>query len=117
MPLVVIASFFLNVFAEHALPDALARSCALVRPGGRLVVADFAAPRASAWSALQRAYYLPPLALFRVVTQNPWHPLYDYPDVIHRVAPDWGSPQRITVPALGLPLFEVLAWQKPREEA
>lgn len=114
---VVVASFFLNVFSEPELPRAQACLCDLVRAGGRLVVVDFAAPRSSrAFAALQRAYYLPPLGLFHLLTHNPWHPLYDYGAVMAQIAPAWGAPERLVVPALGLPLFELLSWTRPGEQ-
>lgn len=75
----VVVNFFLNVFAASALPRVLAHLGSLLRPGGRLFVGDFAPPvtgRIERW--LQKAYYLPPLTLFWLVTKNPWHPLYDY---------------------------------------
>lgn len=75
----VVANFFLNVFAEAALPSVLTRLSELVRPGGTLLIGDFAPPALGPRErALQRAYYWAPLALFRLLTQNPWHPLYDY---------------------------------------
>jgi len=81
----VVANFFLNVFAESVLPRAVERLSELVRPGGMLLVGDFAPPVASVWeSALQRAYYWPPLALFGWLTRNPWHPLYDYRPLAER---------------------------------
>lgn len=114
---VVVASFFLNVFSERALPDAVARLAALVRPRGRLVVVDFAAPAASSTlAALQRAYYVPPLALFGLVTKNPWHPLYDYAPVVRTAAPSFTEPTRVPVLAFGLPLFEVLSWERRTEK-
>jgi demethylmenaquinone methyltransferase/2-methoxy-6-polyprenyl-1,4-benzoquinol methylase len=113
---VVVASFFLNVFSERSLPGAVRHLAALVRAGGRLVVVDFAAPKAPrALSALQRAYYLPPLALFGVVTKNPWHPLYDYAVVVREAAPSFVGPVEVPVRAFGLPLFEVLSWQRPAD--
>ena len=81
----VVANFFLNVFAESVLPRAVERLNELVRPGGLLLVGDFAPPVAGFCErALQRAYYWPPLALFRWLTQNPWHPLYDYRPLAER---------------------------------
>jgi ubiquinone/menaquinone biosynthesis C-methylase UbiE len=110
---VVVASFFLNVYGQRSLGGALARLGELVRPGGRLVVTDFAAPStARTLRAVQRAYYVPPLVLFRVLTKNPWHPLYDYARELEPFGPHWGAPERRSVRALGLPLFEAIAWQR-----
>ena len=81
----VVANFFLNVFAESMLPRCFARLSELVRPGGTLLIGDFAPPvDHPVERALQRAYYLPPLALFHLLTRNPWHGLYDYRPVAER---------------------------------
>lgn len=75
----VVANFFLNVFAEAVLPQVVDRLLQLLRPGGKLLIGDFAPPVPHPVErALQRAYYWPPLVLFRLLTRNPWHPLYDY---------------------------------------
>jgi hypothetical protein len=51
----------------------------MLTAGGRLAIGDFTPPSDNALGRLlQRAYYLPPLVLFRTLTHNPWHPLYDY---------------------------------------
>jgi demethylmenaquinone methyltransferase/2-methoxy-6-polyprenyl-1,4-benzoquinol methylase len=110
---VVVASFFLNVYGQSSLSGAIARLGELVRPGGRLVVADFAAPSAArTLRAVQRAYYVPPLVLFRVLTQNPWHELYDYARALEAFGSHFGPPERRSVRAFGLPLFEAIAWQR-----
>ncbi len=110
---VVVASFFLNVYGHDALGGAIARLGELVRHGGRLVVTDFAAPSsARTLRAVQRAYYVPPLVLFRVLTRNPWHELYDYARELVPFGPHFGPPERRTVRAFGLPLFEAIAWQR-----
>lgn len=81
----VVANFFLNVFAESMLPLCLTRLNQLVRPGGTLLIGDFAPPvDHPVERILQRAYYLAPLALFRLLTQNPWHRLYDYRPIAER---------------------------------
>jgi len=81
----VVANFFLNVFAESVLPRVVRCMAELVRPGGTFVIGDFAPPVAGAFErALQRAYYSAPVVLFRLLTQNPWHPLYDYRPLVER---------------------------------
>ena len=75
----VVANFFLNAFSVASMPSVLECLIRLLRTGGSLLVGDFAPPSENVILAtLQRAYYLPPLALFRILTDNPWHPLYDY---------------------------------------
>ncbi len=75
---VVVAHFVLNVFSPAAMRGALAHLAGQVRPGGRLVVAEFApASGARLARALARAH-------FRLVDLVGWafglaalHPLYD----------------------------------------
>lgn len=110
---VVVASFFLNIFPTAALPEVMRSLVSRVRPGGRFICVDFRAPAAGPFfKALQRAYYLPPLALFYFIARNPWHPLYDY----QAVASDADLPlclsASIIEKAWGLPLLETLVWEK-----
>ena len=41
---VVVVNFFLNVFSEKQMRDMLAYLVTLVRPGGKLLISDFATP-------------------------------------------------------------------------
>jgi len=98
----VVANFFLNVFAESMLPRAIARLSDLLRPGGTLLIGDFAPPVGHpALCILQRAYYLPPLALFRLLTRNPWHRLYDYRPVAERAGFTLEAHDRVRIFGLG----------------
>ena len=76
---IVAAHYFLNVFAPEDMPDMLRHLANLTRPGGRLVIADFAPPGANGLRArLQQAYYYTALTTFRLLVPNAWHPIYDY---------------------------------------
>lgn len=109
----VVANFFLNVFAESALPLALARLTELVRPGGTLLIGDFAPPVAQPLlRALQRAYYWPPLALFRLLTQNPWHPLYDYRPLAERLGLTLLAHERVRIFGIGPSWLSALSFAK-----
>lgn len=109
---VVIAPFFLNVFSEHELPHALRAVLRYLRPDGQFISVDFRAPGKGWFSWLQRAYYLPPLLLFRLVSNNPWHPLYDYTQVCDEHHLPVALTQRTIHPAWGCPLLETLVWNK-----
>lgn len=81
----VVANFFLNVFSQSRMPRVLERLIGWLRPGGTLLIGDFAPPSARVLErTLQRAYYLPPLSLFWLTTGNAWHPLYDYRELAAR---------------------------------
>lgn len=75
----VVANFFLNVFSPSSMPKVLRRLKSFLRSEGLLLIGDFAPP-ANRWfeRLAQYLYYLPPLVLFRLLTKNAWHPLYDY---------------------------------------
>jgi demethylmenaquinone methyltransferase/2-methoxy-6-polyprenyl-1,4-benzoquinol methylase len=73
----IAAHFVLNVFPRDVVREALGHLAAQLRPGGRIVVADFAPP-SGALGLLARAYY-------RLVNLAGWslglaalHPIYDY---------------------------------------
>jgi len=76
---VVAANFVLNIFAPETMRAALARAASLVRPGGLLMLADFAPPgegRASRW--LSSLHYGPVLLAARGLGLCRLHPIYDY---------------------------------------
>jgi len=110
---VVVANFFLNVFAESLLPRISRRLTELVRPGGSLLVGDFAPPVDSRFErALQRVYYWPPLALFRLLTHNPWHPLYDYRPVVEGLGLRLVAHDRVGIFGIGPGWLSTLSFAK-----
>jgi demethylmenaquinone methyltransferase/2-methoxy-6-polyprenyl-1,4-benzoquinol methylase len=75
----VVAHFFLNVFPEPALESVLAHLATLARPGGRVLIADFAPAEGHALLRAGRALYFGIAVLaFRMLAGNPMHRLYDY---------------------------------------
>ena len=76
---VVVANFFLNLFAPEDMRRALARLVSWVRPGGRVMIADFAPPRGS-WATriACRAYYRPVSLAAAALRLAALHPIYDY---------------------------------------
>ncbi len=75
----VTANFFLNCFTEPDMLDMLRTIASLVRPGGRLLIADVAVPRGNAASRLfQRLHNGVGLSLFWALGLVPLHPIYDY---------------------------------------
>jgi len=109
----VVANFFLNVFAEEVLPRAVARLSELIRPGGTLLIGDFAPPVARPLEhALQHAYYWPPLVLFRLLTRNPWHPLYDYRPLCQRSGLTLLAHERVRIFGIGPRWLSTLSFVK-----
>ena len=75
----VTANFFLNCFVEPEMVAMLRCVASLVRPGGRLLIADVAVPRGSLPSrAFQRLHNAVGLSLFWAMGLVPLHPIYDY---------------------------------------
>ncbi len=67
----IVAPFFFNVFSRAQLEQAMNRLSKHLRPNGLLVSVDFHAPSDSVFVRLiQKCYYLPPLALFHLATQE-----------------------------------------------
>lgn len=76
------ASFFLNVFSPREVIRIALHLRARLSANGSLWVADFAPSRGSLLGCcLQRAYFYLPLSVFKWVTGNAWHALYDYPSL------------------------------------
>jgi len=77
---VVIANFFLNIFDEAVMKDVLTHLVSLLKPGGKLLIADFAPIERG--SALRRvthsAYYGLAIGFYWALRLEPLHPIYDY---------------------------------------
>lgn len=114
----VVANFFLNVFSEARLPRVLVRLNELLRPGGELLVGDFAPPVAGRLErALQSLYYLPPLYLFRLLTRNPYHPLYDYRPIAETCGFRFRGQQTRRIFGLGPAWLSTLRFEKVAVES
>ncbi|MGB0766172.1 MAG: class I SAM-dependent methyltransferase [Phycisphaeraceae bacterium] len=77
----VVAHYFLNVFDRHTMPGILDRVCGFVRPGGRLVIADFMPSRRGEGAigrAIRSAYYRPVNLAGRLLCIGALHAIYDY---------------------------------------
>ena len=84
---VVIANFFLNVFDTELMPQVMEHLALQLRDGGTFMIADFR-PLSDAWvdRGLQQLYFGCANAVFRLVANNPFHPIYDYDQHL----PDYG---------------------------
>lgn len=106
----VLAPFFLNVFPSPRVPEILTYLARKLRPGGRLVVADFASGGSWGLNLVRRLYYLPPLVLFWLLARNPWHELYDYAQIADAARVPLRLTERRAISVLGVPLFETLTF-------
>jgi len=76
---VVVANFVLNVFSPERMRDAVVHLASLVRPGGRIMLADFAPPPAAGFGRwLAAANYLPLSGVAWAIGLCALHPIYDY---------------------------------------
>lgn len=75
----VAVNFVLNIFPAAPMRRAIEHLGSLVRPGGKLLIADFAHPSGSTVQrALQRANYRPVNLVGRALGLCALHPLHDY---------------------------------------
>jgi ubiquinone/menaquinone biosynthesis C-methylase UbiE len=76
---VVAANFFLNCFERGPMRRMLRHLSGLVRPGGRLLIADVAVPSGNVVQrTIHRAYNGVGIALYWAMGLVPLHPIYDY---------------------------------------
>jgi demethylmenaquinone methyltransferase/2-methoxy-6-polyprenyl-1,4-benzoquinol methylase len=71
-------NFFLNVFGAHELETVLDHAVSLLRPGGRIAIADFAPPRSALERLLFELHYRPLLWASWALGLASLHPIYDY---------------------------------------
>ncbi|KZY29804.1 hypothetical protein A3752_08175 [Oleiphilus sp. HI0081] len=75
----VVANYFLNVFAHPLMIEMLNHLSLQLKPGGSLMVADFAPISGNLVQRLcQRLYYYSALFAFHLIAKNPVHKIYDY---------------------------------------
>lgn len=114
---VVVAHFFLNVFDQAAMPGVLTNLCRFVKPGGHLVIADFAPSglQTNGLARLMRAAYYRPLNLagwlLRICAL---HPVYDYEPIVIRHGFKIASRTAYRVMPGLPPMYSVLAAQRKK---
>jgi ubiquinone/menaquinone biosynthesis C-methylase UbiE len=76
---VVTANFLLNCLSEPAMREMLAHLSTLLRPGGKLLIADLALPQGNVVARMtQRVYGRFANVIFRLLNLVTLHPIYDY---------------------------------------
>jgi len=77
----VIANYFLNVFPKEKMLKILTHLTTFVKPGGYMVIGDFALPLSGGWfyKAFQNIYWYLAATLYWLTADNAVHPIYDYP--------------------------------------
>lgn len=76
---VITANFFLNIFSEDMVKTLLKHLATLIKPGGKLLIADFALPQGNTVSKIsQKIYFRIANRFFSKLGLAPIHPIYDY---------------------------------------
>ena len=82
---VITANFFLNIFSEDIVQTLLKHLTKLIKPGGKLLIADFALPQGNRASKIsQKIYFRIANRFFSKFGLAPLHPIYDYPKYFNR---------------------------------
>jgi len=75
----VATNFFLNCFKPAMMREMLKHASSLVKPGGRMFIADISPPQGSLLSrTFNLAYSKWAMAMFWLMRLVPWHENYDY---------------------------------------
>ena len=82
---VVCANYFLNVFTPEVMETVLRHLRGLLKPGGRLMIADFAAPQGGLpFRAALVLYYRIANVFYWLLSRSNLHPIYDYAKLVPR---------------------------------
>jgi len=110
----VVAHYFLNLFDIDQSAAMLMILCRLVRPGGRLIFADFAPAEggvAGRW--ITEAYYRPVNWIAWLLGLCAIHPIPDYPDLIEPAGARIQSVTRFPViPGLSNPAYQSIVAER-----
>lgn len=82
----VVANFFLNVFNREMVSKVLAHLIAQAKPGGKVVVGDFAHPQGNALVRMAKTlYWYIAVIFFWLIAGNAVHDIYDYPALMDKL--------------------------------
>lgn len=111
----VFANFFLNVFPRDQMDAVVKHLAALAKPGGYVVVGDFAYPCGNMlMRSIQDLYWYIAVSLFYLVTRNAFHPIYNYPAYLEKHGLVISDTRYF--PLLGLKAYWSVLAQKPLPE-
>jgi len=113
----VVAHYFLNLFAPDEAAEAFSVLCGLVRPGGRLIFADFAGGQGSVLGRwLAAAYYRPANWIAWALGFCALHPIPDYEAMVEESGGQVLSVRRYPlVPGLASPAYHSIVAQSAPE--
>jgi len=86
----VIANYFLNVFPEDKMLQILTHLTTFVKPGGSMVIGDFARPEKGGrfYRSFQTAYWYMAAFIYWLTADNAIHPIYNYPQLLESLGFD-----------------------------
>jgi len=110
----VFANFFLNVFKREQMERVVRHLAELTRPGGHLVVGDFAFPDGNVFArAFKHLYWYIAVSLFVLFTRNAFHDIYNYPEYLKKYGLQIAEIKYFKV--LGIKLYWSVLARKPVE--
>lgn len=111
----VACNFFLNIFTRPVMEQVLTRAVSLVRPGGKLLIADFAPPRGNILlRALHRIFYRASNVIYWAMGLCPLHPIYVYADYFQGLGLKLNSTRRFRLFLRGPWVFQTTAAVRDR---
>lgn len=111
---VVVAHYFLNLYSREVAAAMLAKLVSLLRPGGRLLVADFApAAGGQVGRWLTAAYYRPVNWIAWLLGLCALHPIPDYPVLFAEAGLELREMRRFPVVFGRDPAYHALLAQRP----
>ncbi|MBE7183716.1 MAG: class I SAM-dependent methyltransferase [Methylobacterium mesophilicum] len=109
----VCGNYFFNVFGPGDMPRVLRHAVSLVRPGGRLMVADMAPPPRGARGLLTWAYLKFGLSFFWLLRLASQHPIYDFRAYGAREGLELEAVRDFGLRGLGMPLYRTVVMRRP----
>ena len=111
---VICANYFLNVFTESLMKEVLAYLTTLLKPGGKIMIADFSIPRGNWLSrAAHVTYYRIANIFYWILAGNDLHPIYDYPRYLSDIGFGDIDVKRFALLGIGPSWFHSVSGRKP----
>lgn len=111
----VACNFFLNIFSRPVMKEALTRAASLVRPGGKLLIADFAPAQGNPFLyAAHRIYYRVANVAYWMMGLCALHSIYIYADEYPRLGLTLKKTDRFRVFGRGPWFFQTTTAVKDR---
>lgn len=111
---VVAANYFLNVFPEDAMQQLMQHLISLVRPGGKLLIADFApADSTGIGRGIQYLNYWTAILFYWVLRLEPIHPIYNYDKYLEQYGMKVDKVQKFRIFKIGPYGYQNIIARKP----